>query len=81
MKNQPGTKKNHENQPGTMKNQPGTMNNHENQPGTMKNQPHRKHENVKNVKNLTNLRGPRLSLVNAIRSNDLIRTKEIASCK
>lgn len=45
------------------------------------NQPHRKHENVKNVKNLTNLRGPRLSLVNAIRSNDLIRTKEIASCK
>ena len=26
---QPGTMKNHENQPGTMKNQPGTMKNHE----------------------------------------------------
>ena len=36
MKNQPGTMKTHENQPGTTKNQPGTMKNHENQPGIMK---------------------------------------------
>ena len=36
MNNQPETKKNHENRPGTMKNQPETM---KNQPGTMKNQP------------------------------------------
>ena len=37
MKNQPGTMKNHEKQPGTMKNRPGTMKNHENRPGTMEN--------------------------------------------
>ena len=37
MKNQPGTMKTHENQPGTTKNQLRTMKNHENQPGTMKN--------------------------------------------
>ena len=37
MKNQPCTRKNHDNPPGTMKkheNPPGTMTNHENPPGT-----------------------------------------------
>ena len=43
MKNQPGTKKNHENRTGTMKNhknQPGIMKNHENHPEAWK----KKHE-------------------------------------
>ena len=38
MEDQPGTKKKHENRPGTMKNQHGTM---KNQPATMKNHEHR----------------------------------------
>ena len=38
MKNQPGTRKNHENRPGTKNNQPGTMNTHENRPGTINKQ-------------------------------------------
>ena len=49
MKNQPGTRKNHENRPGTKNNQPGTMNTHENRPGTINKQKRYKQTDRQNL--------------------------------
>ena len=49
MKNQPGTRKNHENRPGTKNNQPGTMNTHENRPGTINKQKRYKQTDTQNL--------------------------------